>query len=166
MNIEICYESHDLLDFPYESVINRVVLAALAYENCPCEAEVNVLLTDDDTIHDLNKEYRGVDSATDVLSFPSVEFAEGGDFSILEEEFSDIYFHPETGDLLLGDIAVSVQKIREQAEAYGHSEERELAFLVAHSMLHLMGYDHIDDAERGIMEMKQREILDQLGITR
>lgn len=166
MNIEICYESDDRLDFPYESVINRVVRAALAYESCPCEAEVNVLLTDDDTIQSLNREYRGIDSTTDVLSFPSVEFAEGGDFSILEDEYSDIYFHPETGDLLLGDIAVSVQKVHEQAEAYGHSEERELAFLVAHSMLHLMGYDHIDEDEREVMERKQREILDQLGITR
>ena len=77
-----------------------------------------------------------------------------------------MYFHPGTGDLLLGDIAISIQKIRSQAEAYGHSLERELAFLVAHSMFHLMGYDHVDDREREIMEGKQREVLDNLGIVR
>ena len=87
-----------------------------------------------------------------------VDFQRGGDFSVLEDELSDMYFHPPgTGDLLLGDIAISIQKIRSQAEAYGHSLERELAFLVAHSMFHLMGYDHVDDREREIMRKESRE---------
>ena len=166
MNIEISYESEDKLGIPYEEIIEKVALEAMKYEHCPYEAGINVLLTDDDRIKELNSQFRYIDNTTDVLSFPMVDFQRGGDFSVLEDELSDMYFHPGTGDLLLGDIAISIQKIRSQAEAYGHSLERELAFLVAHSMFHLMGYDHVDDREREIMEGKQREVLDNLGIVR
>jgi probable rRNA maturation factor len=88
-----------------------------------------------------------------------------GDFDWLEEHGDDC-FHPESGELLLGDIVISVEKVREQAEAYGHSEKRELAFLVAHSMLHLFGYDHMTPEESARMEAKQEAILQSLGITR
>ena len=82
------------------------------------------------------------------------------------EEQSEDYFNPETGELLLGDIVISIDKVDEQAEKYGHSKERELAFLVAHSMLHLCGYDHMEDDERLVMEKKQEEILAGKGYTR
>lgn len=166
MNIEITYESEDKLEIPYEEIIEKVVLEAMKYESCPYEAEVTVLLADDEKIKSLNSQFRFIESTTDVLSFPMVNFQKGGDFSVLEDELSDMCFHPGTGDLLLGDIAISVQKVRSQAEAYGHSLERELGFLVAHSMFHLMGYDHVDDREREIMEHKQKEVLENLGIVR
>lgn len=166
MNIEINYESEDKLEIDFEDIISRVALEAMKQEGCPYEAEINILLADDDKIRSLNSQFRYIDNTTDVLSFPMVDFQRGGDFSVLEDELSDMYFHPGTGDLLLGDIAISVQKVRSQAEAYGHSLERELGFLVAHSMFHLMGYDHVDEAERARMEDKQRAVLDALDIHR
>ena len=139
--------------------------AALDYENCPYEAEVNVVLTDNQCVREINREYRGIDSPTDVLSFPMVEYETPSDFRHVEEMFADC-FNPETGELMLGDIMISVDKAEEQADLYGHSLERELAFLTAHSMLHLFGYDHMDEAERAVMERKQEEILENRGYTR
>lgn len=112
-----------------------------------------------------NKEYRQVDAPTDVLSFPMVDYEKPSDFDHVEDAVED-YFNPETGELMLGDIVISVDKVEEQAEKYGHSQTRELAFLVAHSMLHLCGYDHMVDEERLVMEDRQRQILDTRGYTR
>lgn len=148
----------------YQEIIKTVIQAALDYEKCPYEVQVDVLLTDNDTIHGINKEYRQVDRPTDVLSFPMLNYQTPGDFSHAEDDMDA--FHPETGELILGNIILSVDKIKEQATAYGHSERRELAFLVAHSMLHLMGYDHMVDDERLEMERRQREILNHCGYTR
>ena len=145
--------------------MEKVILAALDYVDCPYEAEVNVLFTDNAGIHEMNKEFREIDRPTDVLSFPMVEYEVPGNFDNLEEEQEEC-FHPETGELLLGDIVLSYDKIKEQAKEYGHSELRELCFLVAHSMLHLAGYDHMEDGEREQMERMQREILEKLGILR
>ncbi len=142
-----------------------MVYAALDYEQCPYEAEVNVVLTDNPSIRQVNREYRNMDAATDVLSFPMVEYETPSDFSRVEELFADC-FNPESGELMLGDIMISMDKVEEQAEKYGHSQERELAFLVAHSMLHLLGYDHMKEAERLVMEKKQNEILESKGYTR
>lgn len=164
MTISIEYETELPLGVDYEDIINQVVLAALDYEGCPYEAEVSVIITDNQAIHEMNEEFRGIDRATDVLSFPMVEYEEAGNFDHVEDDLD--CFNPETGELLLGDIVLSVEKIKEQAEAYGHSIRRELAFLTAHSMLHLMGYDHMVDEERIEMERRQEEILQGLGITR
>lgn len=164
MTIHLEYEADRVLDFDYEEVITKVINEAMDYENCPYEAEVEVVLTGNEEIHRVNKEFRDIDRATDVLSFPMVEYAEPGKFEQLEEQ--DDCFHPETGELLLGDIMISVDKVYEQAREYGHSEKRELAFLIAHSMLHLFGYDHMEDLERERMEQKQEAILSNLGITR
>lgn len=165
MTINIEYETDKKLDLPYEEIIENTVIAALDYEKCPYEAEVNVLLTDDEEIHRINKEFRDIDRATDVLSFPMGDYETPSDFEALEEQSED-YFNPETGELLLGDIVISVEHVIEQAEKYGHSQTRELAFLVAHSMLHLCGYDHMEDDERIVMEKKQAEILEGEGYTR
>ena len=165
MTINIEYEAEKKLDIPYEDIIKRVVEDSLDYENCPYEAEVNVLITGNEDIRQINQEYRNMDSPTDVLSFPMVEYERPSDFERLEETEDDC-FHPESGELLLGDIVISVDKVEEQAEKYGHSQTRELAFLVAHSMLHLCGYDHMEDEERLIMEKKQEEILSLGGYTR
>lgn len=164
MTFHFEYETEDKLEFDYEELIQKVVLAVLDYEKCPYEAEINIVLTNNEEIHKINKEYRNIDRPTDVLSFPMLEYEKPGDFSRVEEDMS--LFHPESGELLLGDIMISVEKIREQAMEYGHSLERELGFLVAHSVLHLCGYDHMEEEERKIMEAKQREIMDQIALKR
>ena len=105
-----------------------------------------------------------MDKATDVLSFPMVDYETPGEFDFLEER--DDCFHPETGELLLGDIVISKEKVLSQAEEFGHSPMREYAFLIAHSMLHLSGYDHIEEEERSIMERMQRELMEEIGILR
>ena len=148
----------------YKELIEKVVVAALDYEKCPYEAEVNVVLTGNEEIHQVNKEFRNIDRPTDVLSFPMIDYEAPSQFDELEDYME--YFNPETGELILGDIMISLEKAKEQAEEYNHSMEREVAFLTAHSMLHLCGYDHMEDEERLVMEDKQREILKELGITR
>lgn len=165
MTFHIENEARETLDFNYEELLKRVMEECLDYEDCPYEAEISLLLTDNEEIREINKEFRNIDSATDVLSFPAIEYQAPGDFSDLEEAVEE-YFHPETGELILGDIVISVEQAIKQAEEYGHSLVREMAFLTAHSMLHLMGYDHMEEEERSIMEAKQEEILDKLGITR
>lgn len=164
MNIFIEKETELQLEFEYEALIQEVILYAMDYENCPYEAEVNVVLTDNASIHEVNREHREIDRPTDVLSFPMVEYSEPGNFDELEE--MDEYFNPETGELMLGDIMISLEKVIEQAEEYGHSCKRELGFLVAHSMLHLFGYDHMEPDEAAVMEQKQKAIMDNLGIYR
>lgn len=153
--------------FPFEplEVATRVAEAVLEEEGCPYETEINVLLTDNEGIRIYNKEYRGIDSETDVLSFPNVPFVTPADFGVAEEMEADC-FQPDSGELILGDIILSCDKVCEQAESYGHSLKREFAFLIAHSMLHLCGYDHMEPDEARIMEQKQNLILDGLGITR
>ena len=147
MTITIEYEAEKQLDLPYEDIIRDVVNESLDYEKCPYEAEVNVILTDNQAIQEINREHRQIDAPTDVLSFPMVDYEAPSDFDHVEDAVED-YFNPETGELMLGDIVISVDKVEEQAEKYGHSQTRELAFLVAHSMLHLCGYDHREEEER------------------
>ncbi len=165
MTIEIEYETENRLPVKDREIIEAVVKEALDSENCPYDISLNVLLTDNEAIQEINKEQRGMDMPTDVLSFPMIEYSSPADFSLVEDCVED-YFHPETGELLLGDIVISVDKVLEQAENYGHSIKRELAFLTAHSMLHLFGYDHMQEEERVIMEQKQRAILERLAIGR
>lgn len=165
MTVNIEYEAEKQLAVPWEKIIRDIVEASLDHEGCPYEAEVSVILTDNEGIREINREYRQIDAPTDVLSFPMIEYGTESDFDGLEDQAED-YFNPETGELILGDIILSVDKIEEQAEKYGHSMERELAFLVAHSMLHLCGYDHMEDGERLRMEERQREILSEKGYTR
>ncbi len=157
-------ESGKKLPFDAFELAERVIEGVLDYENCPYEAQVNILLSDNETIRQVNKETRGIDRPTDVLSFPAVEYETPGDFRFLEEEI--LYFHPETGELVFGDILLSVDKVYAQAEEFGHSLMREYAFLIAHSMLHLCGYDHMGKDEALQMEKKQEDILNRLGITR
>ena len=152
MTVNIEYETQKKLELDYEDIINKVIDEAVTYEKCPYEVEVNVTLTDNEAIHEINKEFRQVDRATDVLSFPMINYDKPSD--------------PDTGELMLVDIVVSVEKVIEQAEKYGHTPTRELAFLVAHSMMHLFGYDHMTEEESSVMEAKQRAVLDNLGITR
>ena len=151
-------------EIEYETIANEVVQAALNYVDCPYECEINILLTDNEGICAVNQEMRNVNSPTDVLSFPAIDFITEGDFSIVENDIS--LFNATTGELLLGDILISVERATEQALQYNHSLKREYAFLIAHSMLHLSGYDHIEEEERIRMEQMQEEILQSIGYTR
>ena len=151
--------------FDYKQIAEKVVNYCIEREKFPYEAEVNLTLTDNEGIHIINKEYREIDRPTDVLSFPMLSYDAPGDFSFLMEENEDD-FNPDTGEAMLGDIIISVDKVKEQAREYGHSELREFAFLITHSMLHLCGYDHMEPEEAEVMERRQREILEELQITR
>ncbi|NLK75210.1 MAG: rRNA maturation RNase YbeY [Clostridiales bacterium] len=165
MTFQIDYEADISLGLDYEKLVKKVIYECLEYEDCPYECEISVIFTNDKGIREINMEYRGIDEPTDVLSFPMIEYESPGDFSRLEEEHEDC-FNPETGELILGDIVISVERALQQAKEYGHSVEREVAFLTAHSMFHLFGYDHMEDEERLVMEQKQREVLERLNILR
>lgn len=165
MTVTIERESDIPLPFSEQEVAEAVISETLDHEECPYEVQVNIILTTDEEIHQINLEQRGVDAPTDVLSFPMIEYAYPSDFTVLESDSMD-NFDPDTGELLLGDIVISVDKVIEQAEKYGHGIKREYAFLIAHSMLHLFGYDHMDEVERETMEHKQEEILQRLDIRR
>ena len=166
MNLVIEKETEYNFDFDYEEAARSIIEKALDYLECPYEVQVNLTLTDNEGIHVINKEYRQIDRPTDVLSFPLVDFETPNVFPENIEEAAEDYFDLDTGELMLGDIIISVEKCKEQAKEYGHSTLREYSFLIVHSMLHLFGYDHMEDAEREVMEQKQREILESAGITR
>ncbi len=164
MTINFENEQEQSFDFDFVEIAELVMNEVLDMEECPYESEISLILTTDEEIHRTNKEFRDIDRPTDVLSFPMVDFEAPADYDILEED--DSYFHPESGELLLGDIMISIPRAVEQAKSYGHSIKREYAFLIAHSMLHLLGYDHINDEERLVMEQKQEQALAALHITR
>ncbi|MEG1847326.1 MAG: rRNA maturation RNase YbeY [Lachnospiraceae bacterium] len=147
------------------TVGEQVIRAVLLAEHCEYETEITLLLTNNEGIRRYNQEYRGIDSATDVLSFPNVDYDAPADYSNVIS-FPSTYLNPDTDELVLGDIIISVEKVIEQAEQYGHSVLREFAFLMTHSMLHLLGYDHMQAEEAQSMEYKQEQILSTLGITR
>ena len=159
-------EQKETLGFDVQEVANSVIAAVLDMEQCPYEAEVELILTDSEAIRNLNCQHRSIDRETDVLSFPMVDYPAPASFDFLETEEGDDCFNPDSGELMLGDIVICVPRVIAQAKEYGHSVLREYAFLVAHSMLHLLGYDHMTPAEAPVMEQKQEEALGILGITR
>ena len=162
----LIFEEEGELTLPLEcrKVAETVIDAALDYVGCPYEVEINLLLTMNEQIREMNKNFREIDRATDVLSFPMIDYISPGNFEFLEDR--DDCFHPETGELVFGDIVISKEKVLEQAEEFGHSILREYAFLIAHSMLHLTGYDHMEESERIEMERMQRDIMEKLNILR
>lgn len=164
MTLYIEEEGKGTLPFDVKETAELIVETALEYEDCPYEAEVNLLLTDDEEIRIMNREHRQIDRATDVLSFPMLDYETPGDLSGIEEQGDA--FNPESGELMLGDIVISKERVIAQAEEYGHSVRREYAFLIAHSMLHLLGYDHMEEEERRLMEDRQRGIMDKAEIPR
>ena len=147
-------------DFDYMKLYEAAVDASLEAEECPYEVAVSLILTDEAGIRQINKENRRIDSATDVLSFPMIEYDSPSDFSHLEDDGEN--FDPETGELMLGDIVICADRVDSQAKEYGHDLQREFAFLIVHSMLHLCGYDHIDDQDRELMEERQKIIMQSM----
>ena len=145
----------------WETLLSRVIPAALEAEGVTVPCEVDVLLTDDEGIRQINLEQREMDRPTDVLSFPMFEFNPG------EPPIDDTDADPETGLLPLGDMVISLERARAQGEEYGHGTEREVAYLAVHSVLHLLGYDHMDDGpEKARMRAREEAILAELGIGR
>ncbi len=160
-------EDETFMELPFDAkaLANKVISYTIEREDFPYEAEINLTLVDEAAIREINREYREIDRATDVLSFPLLEYEQAGDFEKFEEEVLD-NFNPDTGEILLGDIILCIPRVFSQAEEFGHSTEREFAFLIVHSMLHLFGYDHMTEEEAAFMEGKQREILEELKILR
>lgn len=164
MTFTLELETEFKVDFDALEVAKSVAECALDLLDCPYEAQVNLLITDNEEIRRINKEYRDIDRDTDVLSFPMIDYSEAGDFDCIDEDGD--FFDPDSGELILGDIIICARKVFEQAEEYGHSVKREFAFLVAHSILHLTGFDHMNEDDSALMEEKQTAILDKLGIKR
>ncbi len=140
-------------------IIHEVIKTSLEEEEFPIDVEVSITLTDNQAIKQLNADHRNTDQITDVISFPQIDWADG------PIDPND-YRNTPQADIILGDIVISTQRLTEQAKAYNHSLERELGFLVAHSMFHLLGYDHIDQEEEQAMINKQEKILGKLGLVR
>lgn len=155
--MNILFENETDYDFDEEKLdlLNKVISETLRYENFSDNVEISLTIVTNDDIQAINAKFRDIDRPTDVLSFPLIDFANG------EEP-------EQNGDepIALGDIVISIEKAKFQAEEYGHSLDRELGFLTAHSMLHLLGYDHMEPDEEKIMFAKQKEILDNLGLKR
>lgn len=154
--VEINYNNIEKMDRE-EVMLKEVVQAVLDEEEIVHDLYINITLTNNEEIHIINKQYRNVDRPTDVLSFPMYEREE-----IPELRRNDNIFAEE----ILGDIIISIPKVKEQAEEYGHSFERELAYLTTHGMLHLLGYDHMIDEEKEQMRNKEEKILEKLNIVR
>ncbi len=152
-------------DFDVDEVAASVINHVLETEQCPYEVEVNLLITDNEGIREYNRQMREIDAPTDVLSFPGLFFDSPSEFYITPGEEMD-YTNPESGMIILGDIIINKDRVLMQAEEYGHSIKREFAFLVAHSMYHLCGYDHMTGEEAAVMEEKQEAVLRGLAITR
>lgn len=144
-------------------IIEKVVNKTIEYEGIKNKFEISVILVDNIQIQKINKEYRKIDSPTDVLSFPMIEYDEPG---ILPHDGAYLEVDRDTDEILLGDIAISLEKAYEQSKEYGHSFEREVAFLTLHGMLHLLGYDHIDEKDRALMRQREEGILNILKINR
>ena len=155
-----------VFDFDIEELASSVAKAVLESEGCPFEVQAGLIITDDEGIRTMNRDFREIDSPTDVLSFPNISYDEPGDFSVCDSEQRIDIEDPDTGLIAFGDIVINADRVRKQALEYGHSDKREFAFLVAHSMLHLCGYDHMEEEEARIMEEKQEAVLSGLGITR
>ncbi len=136
-----------------KKLIRKACRTTLAFEHFPQDAAIDVTIVDDEKIRELNMQFRNIDRSTDVLSFP---LGENNEYDI----------NPITGEAMLGDVVISAEHALMQADTYGHSPEREFAFLTVHSILHLLGYDHVNsDSEEKIMFEKQEEILNKMGLS-
>lgn len=135
--------------------VEKVALETLIYDEFDTECEVSLSFVNDDEIREINASFRNIDKSTDVLSFPQIDY-----------DVDEVVMTNENGEIVLGDIIISVDTAKRQAEEYGHSLKREICFLTCHSMLHLLGYDHMTEEDEKEMFAKQRDILEKVGITR
>jgi probable rRNA maturation factor len=149
-----------IIDDNINILIEKTIELCMKSEKLDKAYEVSVVIVDDEEIRLINKEHRDIDKSTDVLSFPLVEFING---EIISDEGD---YDMDLEELMLGDIIISAETAKRQAKEYGHSFEREIAFLTAHSCFHLLGYDHMEEAEEKVMLNKQESILKEMGLTR
>ena len=162
MNHELIIETEVDGAEPYAALLRRVIPAALEAEGVSFPCEVDVIFTDDEGIRAINREQRGVDRPTDVLSFPMFDLTAG-----TPPTLDDVEVDPGTGLVPLGDMVISLERAQAQGAEYGHGPERETAYLAVHSVLHLLGYDHLDEGpQKARMRAREEAILGELGITR
>ncbi len=161
LEIETQYQVPDV----FLSLVQEAADMAVSCEGVQEKAAVHILLCDDARIQEYNREYRGVDRATDVLSFPLISYPGGRTAGSMGKRLMEAY-DDELNACMLGDLIISVPRAQEQAERYGHSVRRELAFLTVHGMCHLMGYDHIEEEDRVRMRAREEEILNAIGLSR
>jgi len=156
MKLKIYFENNqekESLTYKMKMLIRRAIIATLEYEKVEEDCEVSITFCDNEKIRELNKKFRNIDKATDVLSFP------------LFDEDSHDSFVPEI-DCMLGDIVISLERAKAQAEEFGHSYERETAFLAVHSVLHLLGYDHeLSEADDADMRKRQSDVMENIGLS-
>ncbi len=162
MKINMTFDVFTLRQVQISSIIQKCVQATLQAEKVTVPCEINVLVTNDKGIHAINLASRKVDKPTDVLSFPMFELAPG-----CPPDGSENYLDPETGLCPLGDMCISLERAAAQAKEFGHSLKREVGYLTIHSMLHLLGYDHLDEAEqKKLMRSREESIADSIGLKR
>ena len=168
VTLNIARENTTDLSLGMDETAQAVCEKVLETEECPVDTEVSITYVNDEEIQEINRETRGMDAVTDVLSFPNLEFDDIAGRERWTTAMSSAWdcMDPESGNLFLGDIVLNLDRVRLQAAEYGHSEKREFAFLIAHSMLHLCGYDHMDPVGETCMFRRQEEVLTALGITR
>ncbi|QAA31732.1 rRNA maturation RNase YbeY [Clostridium manihotivorum] len=154
------------LDKDFEKIIEDVIISALNEENVDRSCEISVIFVDNIAIKEINKETRNMDKETDVLSFPMLDYPKGKVYKDVYINYNfDASFFDEA-DLVLGDVVLSLEKAKEQSEEFNHSFTRECCYLVVHSILHLLGYDHMEEEEKSIMREREESILEKLNITR
>lgn len=149
-----------------ETVLKNVIEYTLKEEELLVDNEVSVIFIHNEEIREINLKYRGIDEVTDVLSFPMLHYPEN---KVFKEVYTNYEFDQNDlydGKLVIGDVAVSLEKAKEQSEEFGHSFTRECAYLTVHSMLHLLGYDHIEETQKNIMRKREEEILATFNISR
>lgn len=145
-----------------EALFEQVIDATLQAEQVDTPVEISMSVVSEETIRETNAQFRHIDRVTDVLSFPLLEYAELSPAEEIQQGDVD----PDTGEVCLGDVMICYQRALQQAEEYGHSIEREMGFLTVHSMLHLLGYDHMEPEEEKVMFDKQKAILEGIGLSR
>ena len=155
MNLLIDNRTDEPLTAELEDAIRRAAAEALRYEEFDEDCEISVSIVDNEEIREINRQFRSIDRATDVLSFPMLTFAEGEEAEVNEND-----------EIVLGDIIISLERAKEQAEEYGHSYERELLYLFVHSILHLLGYDHLEEEEKRQMRIREEYVMEKIGLTR
>lgn len=155
INIDFLDNQSEFETYGFEQIVKKVVAEVLDIHNITKNVEISVVFTDDEEIHSINKEFRNIDNSTDVLSFPQYEYSSPGDVTEIEDSC-----------LILGDIIISLEHAKTQAEEYNHSINREIGYLAAHSMLHLLGYDHMIEDDKSLMREKEETIMNNANLTR
>ena len=167
MNFTLYTECETAFSLDFTTIANAVADVFFKRFPCPYDVQLSLYVVEDETIRQANKDMRGIDKVTDVLSFPNLPFDPEhiNDFELIEDDDADV-FDPESGELIYGEIMICASRVFSQAEEYGHSPEREFAFLTAHSLLHLTGFDHMEEEDRIRMESMQEDILGEAGYER